>query len=45
MLLIGKLAELMVLIEPKLDREYVTYSHMGVIILYLKIQKALYGML
>ena len=33
MLLKGQLAELMVLIEPRLCREYVTYSSMGALML------------
>ncbi len=45
MLLEGKIAKLMVLVEPKLWREYVTYSSSGVLMLYVKIHKALYGML
>ncbi len=36
MLLEGQLAELMVLVEPKLYREYVLYSPSGVTILYVK---------
>ncbi len=35
----------MVLVEPKLYRKYVLYSLLGVPMLYVKMQKALYGML
>ncbi len=45
MLLKGQLAEIMVLVEPKLYREYVTYSASGVPMLYMKMKKALNGML
>ncbi len=45
MLLEGQLAELMVLVEPKMYREYVTYFSSGVPILYVRMQKALYSML
>ncbi len=40
----GKLAELMVLIKPKLHREYVRYPN-GHAKLYIRMTKALYGML
>ena len=40
----GKLAELMVLVEPKLYREYVRYPN-GHAELYVRMTKALYGML
>ena len=45
MLLRGKLAEMMVRIDPALYREYVTYSANGVPMLYVRLSKALYGML
>ncbi len=45
MLLEGQLAEFMVLVEPKLYREYVSYSPSGVPMLYVRMQKALYSML
>ena len=45
MLLEGQLAELMVLVEPKMYYKYVTYSDSGVPILHVRMQKALYGML
>ena len=45
MLLRGKLAEMMVRIDPSMHREYVTYSKNGVPILYVRLSKALYGML
>ena len=45
MLLRGKLAEMMVRIDPALYREYVTYSVNGVPMLYVRLSKARYGML
>ena len=45
MLLRGKLAEMMVRIDPALYREYITYSNKGVPMLYVRLNKALYGML
>ena len=45
MLLDGQLAKLMVLVETKLYGENATYSPLGVPMLYVKMQKALYGML
>jgi hypothetical protein len=45
MLLRGKLAEIMVKIDPLLYRKYVTFSSKGVPILYVRLSKALYGML
>ena len=45
MLLRGKLAEMMVRIDPAFYREYVTYSANGVPMLYVRLSKALYGML
>ena len=45
MLLRGKLAEMMVRIDPALYWEYVTYSTNGVPMLYVRLSKALYGML
>ena len=45
MLLRGKVAEMMVRIDPSLHREYVTYSANGVPMLYVRLSKALYGML
>ena len=45
MLLRGKLAEMMVRIDPSMYREYVTYSKNGVPMLYVRLSKALYGML
>ncbi len=41
MLLKGQLSEFVVLVEPKLYRD-VTYSPLGVPMLYTKMQKALY---
>jgi hypothetical protein len=45
MLLKGRLAELMVMVEPSLYRKYVTFSSKGEPMLYVKMHKALYGML
>ena len=45
MLLRGKLAEMMVRIDPAVYREYVTCSADGVPMLYERLSKALYGML
>ena len=46
MLLKGKLAELMTLVEPKLYRQHVRYDNKkGDAMLYVRMSKALYGML
>ena len=45
MFLRGKLAEMTVRIDPMLYREYVTYSTKGVPMLYVRLSKALYGIL
>ena len=45
MCLRGKLAEMMVKVDPKLYRKYVTTSAKGEPILYVKLNKALYGLL
>ena len=45
MLIRGQLAGLMVLVDPKLYREYVRYSSTGEAMLYVRMTKALYGML
>ena len=45
MLLKGKLAEIMVMVQPKLYRKYVTYNSKGNLMLYVKMAKAMYGML
>ena len=45
MLLRGKLAEIMVRIDPYFYRKYVTYSAKGVPMLYVSLSKALYWML
>ena len=45
MLLRGKLAEMMVRINPSLYRQYITYSNKGIPMLYVRLNKALYGML
>ena len=44
MLLRGKVAELMVRVNPTLYRPYITYSKKGVPMLYVKLSKALCGM-
>ncbi len=45
MVLKGRLAELMVQVTPNLYREYITVDRKGMAILYVKMQKALYGLL
>ena len=45
MLLRGKLAEMMVRIDPSMYQGYVTYSKNGVPMLYVRLSKALYDML
>ena len=45
MILRVKLAELLVKVDPSMYREYVTTSKKGVSMLYVKLDKALYGML
>jgi cyanate lyase len=45
MLLRGKLAEMMVRVDPSMYRKYIIYSHKGVPMLDLRLSKALYGML
>ena len=44
-LLRGNLAKMMVRIDPSMYRKYVMYSKNGVPILYVRLSKALYGML
>ena len=45
MLLRGKLAEMMARIDPALYKEYVTYSVNRVPTVYVRLSRALYGML
>ena len=45
MLLRGRLAEMMVQVDPAMYRKYVTYSPNGQAMLYVRLSKALYGML
>ena len=45
MVLKGRLAELMVQVAPNLCRKYITVDRKGTAILYVKMQKALYGLL
>ena len=45
MVLKGRLAELMVQVAPNLYRKYITVDRKGTTILYVKMQKALYGLL
>jgi hypothetical protein len=45
MVLKGRLAELMVQVAPNLYRKYITVDRKGAAILYVKMQKALYGLL
>ena len=44
MVLKGRLAELMVQVAPNLYRKYITVNRKGTAILYVKMQKALYGL-
>ena len=41
----GELAELMIKLEPKVYRKYVTWDAKGKPVLYVRLQKALYGLL
>ena len=45
MCLRGNLAETIVRVDPKLYRKYVTYDTKGVPLMYVKLNKALYGLL
>ena len=45
MLLRGRLAEMMVQVDPSIYRKYVTYLPNGQATLYVQLSKALYGML
>ena len=45
MILKGRLAELMVQVAPNLYRKYITIDWKGKAILYVKMQKAIYGLL
>jgi hypothetical protein len=45
MVLKGRLGELMVQVAPNLYRKYITVDRKGMAILYVKMQKALYGLL
>ena len=45
MLLKGKLAELMVQVDPKLYRKYITTNKKGEAMLYVRLSKALCGLL
>jgi hypothetical protein len=45
MVLKGGLAEVMVQVAPNLYRKYITVDRKGTVILYVKMQKALYGLL
>ena len=45
MLLNGKLVELMVQVDPRLYRNYVTFNKKGEAMLYVRLSKALYGLL
>ena len=44
MFLKGRLAELLVLVQPQLYHQYVTYDKKGEPMLYVKLNKALYDM-
>jgi hypothetical protein len=45
MILKGRLAELMVQVAPNLYRKYISVDRKGMTILYIKMQKAIYGLL
>jgi hypothetical protein len=45
MVLKGELAEMMIQIAPKVYRKYVSIDKKGTKILYVKLQKALYGLM
>ena len=45
MVLRGELADMMVQIAPQIYRKYVTVDRKGTPILYVKLQKALYGLM
>jgi hypothetical protein len=45
MILKGRLAELMVPVAPNLYRKYISVDRKGTAILYVKMQKAIYGLL
>ena len=45
MLLKGKLAELIVMVQPEMYRKYRTYGSKGNQMLYVKMSKAMYDML
>ncbi len=45
MVLKGELAEMMIQIAPQTYRKYVTVDTKGTLILYVKLQKALYGLI
>jgi hypothetical protein len=45
MILRGRLAELMVQVAPNFYRKYITVDRKGTVILYVKMQKAMYGLL
>ena len=45
MVLKGRLAELMVQVAPNLYRKYISVDRKGTAILYVKMQKAMYGLL
>ncbi len=45
MVLKGKLVEMMVHIAPQLYRKYITVDRKGTPVLYVKLQKALYGLM
>ncbi len=45
MILKGRLSELMVQVAPNLHRKYISADRRGTAILYVKMQKAIYGLL
>ena len=45
MILRGPLAELMVMVDPVLYKDFITYDSKGRTLMYVRMNKALYGML
>jgi len=45
MLFKGKLAELIIMVDPKLYRKYITYDSKGITMLYVQMNKTLHGLL
>ena len=45
MILKGRLAEMMIQVAPSLYRKYITVDVRGMTVLYVKMEKAMYGLL